>query len=62
MCKVSVGSVSKILLVLTQGLYEFNTNAAHLQAEITFLLQQSRTIIVILQSCHSITHVDCSGM
>ena len=28
---------------------QFNTNAAHLQAQMTFLLKQSRTIIVISQ-------------
>ena len=49
---------------------QFNTNAADLQAQMTFLLQQSRTIIVISQLynrismyvCHSITYVDCLGM
>ena len=41
---------------------EFNTNVAHLRAQMTFLLQQSRTIIVISQLSHSITLVDCSGM
>ena len=48
----------------------FNTNATHLQAQMTFLLQESRIIIVVSQLhdhicmyvCHSITHVDCSEM
>ena len=71
-CKISVGSVSKILLVLTQSLYVVYYKRSTLQAQVTFLLQQSRTIIVISQlhyhRCmyfirfHSITHVGCLGM
>ena len=62
MYKVSVGSVSKLLLMLTQILYVVEyKRSTHTSAD-DFLAKTGRTIIVILQLCHSITPVDCSGM
>ena len=49
MCKVSVGSVSKILLMLTQILYVVQYKRSTLTSTDDFLLEQSRTVIVILQ-------------
>ena len=49
MSKVSVGSVSKILLMLTKILYVVQYKRSTLTSTDDFLLQQSRTVIVILQ-------------
>ena len=63
MCKVSVGSVSKILLMLTQSLYLVQYKRSTLTSTDDFLVTTGRTIIVISQVhnhictyvCHSIT-------
>ena len=69
MCKVSVGSVSKILLMLTQSLYVVEYKRSTLTSTDDFLATTEsyyyRHFTITLSQvyvCHSITHVGCSGM
>ena len=69
MCKVSVGSVSKILFILTQSLYVVQYKRSTLTNADDFLVttesyyyRYSTITLSQMYVCHSITHVGCSGM
>ena len=69
MCNISVGSVGKILLMLTQSLYVVYYKRSTLKSTDDFLVTTEsyyyRHFTITLSQmyvCHTIMHVGCSGM